>query len=52
MGIFENIFNTLAEHAQDISLLMIDATYLEAHGTAASLGKKEFPDVSDEQNAD
>ena len=38
-GIFENIFNTLAENAQDTSLLMIDAAYLKAHGSAAILRK-------------
>ena len=41
MGIFENIFNTLAEHVQDTSLLMIDATCLKAYGTAASLKKQD-----------
>ena len=42
-GIFENIFNTLAENAQDTSLLMIDAAYLKAHGSAAILRKKFSP---------
>ena len=53
MGVFEKIFTTLAENSQDTSLLMIDATHLKAHRTAASLRKKGLlPDVSDEQRED
>lgn len=40
MGFVENPFNTLAEHAQNTSLLIIDATYLKAHSAATSLRKK------------
>ena len=53
MGVFEKIFTALAENSQDTSLLMIDATHLKAHRTAASLRKKGLlPDVSDEQRED
>ena len=52
-GVFEKIFTALAENSQDTSLLMIDATHLKAHRTAASLRKKGLlPDVSDEQRED
>lgn len=40
MGVFEKIFTALSESTQDTSLLMIDATCLKAHRTAASLRKK------------
>ena len=50
MGIFNNIFAELAEAAGSDGRLMIDATHLKAHRTAASLLKKGlFPDVSDAQ---
>ena len=54
MGIFDNIF---AEHpsktAGNDGRLMIDATHLKAHRTAASLLKKRlFPAVSDAQKDD
>lgn len=53
IGVFEKIFTALAENSQDTSLLMIDATHLKAHRTAASLRKKGLlPDVSDEQRED
>ena len=39
---WNNIFNTLAENAQDTSPQMIDATYLKAHRTAESLRKRGF----------
>ena len=42
MGVFKKIFTALSESTQDTSLLMIDATYLKAHRTAASLRKKGF----------
>ena len=53
MGIFNNIFVELAEAAGNDGRLMIDATHLKAHRTAASLLKKRlFPDVSDAQKED
>ena len=53
MGIFNNIFAELAEAAGSDGRLMIDATHLKAHRTAASLLKKGlFPDVSDAQKED
>lgn len=42
MGVFKKIFTALSESTQDTSLLMIDATCLKAHRTAASLRKKGF----------
>lgn len=39
---YSQIFNPLTEHAQGTSLLMIDATYLKAHRTTASLRKKGY----------
>ena len=46
MGIFNRIFEELAKRTQP-DRLMIDATHLKAHRTAASLHKKGlFPDVS------
>ena len=42
MGVFKKIFTALSESTQDTSLLMIDATCLKAHKTAASLRKKGF----------
>src|SRR6185312_13582825 len=47
LGVFNNIFAELARKGGKPSLLMIDATHLKAHRTAASLLKKGlFPDVS------
>ena len=58
LGVFNRIFAALsAQGAQSggskSDPLMIDATHLKAHRTAASLLKKGmFPDVSDEPKAD
>jgi putative transposase len=47
-GVFNKIFAGLAAKGGKPDLLMIDATQLKAHQTAASLLKKGlFPDVSD-----
>jgi putative transposase len=47
MGVFNRIFAELAGKAGAPDRLMIDATHLKAHRTAASLQKKGlFPDVS------
>ena len=47
LGVFNKIFAELARKAGKPSRLMIDATHLKAHRTAASLLKKGlFPDVS------
>ena len=47
LGVFNKIFSELARKAGKSSRLMIDATHLKAHRTAASLLKKGlFPDVS------
>ena len=44
MGIFNNIFAELAEAVGNDGRLMIDATHLKAHRTAANLLKKgSFP---------
>ena len=46
-GVFNKIFAELARKAGKSDRLMIDATHLKAHRTAASLLKKGlFPDVS------
>jgi putative transposase len=46
MGVFNKIFAGLAAKASKTDQLMIDATHLKAHRTAASLLKKGlFPDV-------
>jgi transposase len=46
MGVFNRIFEELAKRGTS-ERLMIDATHLKAHRTAASLQKKGmFPDVS------
>ena len=51
MGVFNRIFEELAKRNQP-DRLMIDATHLKAHRTAASLHKKGlFPDVSDARKA-
>ncbi len=47
LGVFNKIFAELARKAGKPGRLMIDATHLKAHRTAASLLKKGlFPDVS------
>jgi putative transposase len=47
MGVFDRIFASLAADAGPPDRLMIDATHLKAHRTAASLLKKGlFPAVS------
>ena len=46
MGVFNKIFAALAATGGEPEQLMIDATHLKAHRTAASLLKKGlFPDV-------
>ena len=40
LGVFDRIFTALAEQAGRSKRLMIDATHLKAHRTAASLLKK------------
>ena len=53
MGVFNNIFDKLAKNTPPDGRLMIDATHLKAHRTAASLLKKGlFPAASDAQKAD
>lgn len=52
LGVFDRIFADLAAQAKDTDTLMIDATHLKAHRTAASLLKKGmFPAVSDARKA-
>ena len=52
LGVFNKIFMELVEKQGDTERLMIDATLLKAHRTAASLLKKGlFPAVSDGQKA-
>ena len=52
LDVFNNIFAELARKGRKPSLLMIDATHLKAHRTAASLLKKGlFPDVSGARRA-
>jgi transposase len=47
LGVFNRIFDALAAKGGKPDHLMIDATHLKAHRTAASLLKKGmFPDVS------
>jgi putative transposase len=47
LGVFNRIFTELAAEGCKPDRLMIDATHLKAHRTAASLLKKGlFPDVS------
>jgi len=51
-GVFDRIFTTLAAMSEAIGTVMIDATHLKAHRTAASrLKKGVFPAVSDEPKA-
>lgn len=50
MGIFNKIFMELSHQKGTVEQLMIDATHLKAHRTAASLLKKGiYPGVSDAQ---
>ena len=52
LGVFSKIFAELAAKGGKPERIMIDATHLKAHRTAASLLKKGlFPDVSDERRA-
>ena len=52
MGVFDRIFGSLAGEGGPPGRLMIDATHLKAHRTAASLQKKGmFPAVSDAPRA-
>jgi putative transposase len=47
LGVFNKIFAALAHKGRKPERVMIDATHLKAHRTAASLLKKGlFPDVS------
>ena len=53
MGVFDRIFAGLAGEGPKPERIMIDATHLKAHRTAASLLKKGmFPVVSGEPKAD
>jgi Transposase and inactivated derivatives len=53
LGVFNKIFMELVEKDGPTERLMIDATHLKAHRTAASLLKKGlFPAVLDAQKAD
>ena len=52
LGVFNRIFSALAGEAGEPDRLMIEATHLKAHRTAASLLKKGmFQDVSGEPRA-
>ena len=52
MGVFNRIFSGLSAKGGKTDQLMIDATHLKAHRTAASLLKKGlYPDVSDAPKA-
>ena len=52
MGVFDKIFAALVEEGGPPDRLMIDATHLKAHRTAASLIKKGmFPVLSGERKA-
>ena len=52
LGVFNKIFAELASKGPRPQRLMIDATHLKAHRTAASLLKKGlFPDVSGARKA-
>ena len=51
-GVFNRIFEELAAESQATGTIMIDATHLKAHRTAASLLKKgHFPAASDARKA-
>ena len=53
LGVFSKIFAALASKGPKPERLMIDASHLKAHRTAASLLKKGlFPDVSGAPKAD
>lgn len=53
LGVFNRIFAELAGQAGEPDRIMIDATHLKAHRTAASLLKKGlYPDVLDAPKAD
>ena len=53
LGVFNRIFSALSAEGGVPEQLMIDATHLKAHRTAASLLKKGlYPDISDEAGAD
>ena len=53
LGVFDRIFASLAGEGAKAERIMIDATHLKAHRTAASLLKNGmFPDVSDAPKAD
>ena len=50
MGVFDKIFSALVEESGTPERLMIDATHLKAHRTAASLLKKGlYPALSEER---
>jgi len=52
LGVFNRIFASLAAEGPKPERIMIDATHLKAHRTAASLLKGGmFPDVSDARRA-
>ena len=52
LGVFNRIFAALAGQAGEPDRIMIDATHLKAHRTAASLLKKgRYPDVLDAPRA-
>ena len=52
LGVFNKMFSALAATSDADDVLMIDATHLKAHRTAASLLKKGlFPDISEERRA-
>ena len=52
LGVFNKIFAELARNGGKPERIMIDATHLKAHRTAASLLKKGlFPDVSGARKA-
>lgn len=53
LGVFNRIFAALSAQGGVPEQLMIDATHLKAHRTAASLLKKGlYPDISDAAGAD
>jgi len=52
IGVFDRIFAALATDSRATDTVMIDATHLKAHRTAASLSKKGlFPAASDAPRA-
>jgi putative transposase len=52
LGVFNQIFEALAQKAGKPDRIMIDATHLKAHRTAASLAKKGlFPALLDARKA-